>query len=253
MRETYKERILCAATEIISESGLGALTITTLAKKCSISKKTFYMCFSSKENLIRSINGLHGADGGFSANTREKIIRAAIDLFPEYGYNETSMERIAAFAGVNKGSIYNYFPAKDDLFAQSVIYEMDKRRRFADSVLETVGDPVDILKRYTDYNCEYIMSKHARLMVLGRALSYTNEKIRECIDSFTEYRIGLILEIIEKGKSVNVFKKDIDSTLAAKLYIALFNNFSFEPAIDLPSIRNKALDLILGYLTYSIR
>lgn len=48
---------------------------------------------------------------------RESIVRAAVDEFRTAGYEATSMDRIAAAAGVSKRTVYNHFPSKDELFA----------------------------------------------------------------------------------------------------------------------------------------
>lgn len=49
---------------------------------------------------------------------REAIVRAAVDEFRAAGYEATSMDRIAAAAGVSKRTVYNHFPSKDALFGQ---------------------------------------------------------------------------------------------------------------------------------------
>jgi TetR/AcrR family transcriptional regulator, regulator of autoinduction and epiphytic fitness len=48
---------------------------------------------------------------------REAILRAAVEEFRIAGYEATSMDRIAAAAGVSKRTVYNHFPSKDELFA----------------------------------------------------------------------------------------------------------------------------------------
>ncbi|KAG1443271.1 hypothetical protein G6F57_018153 [Rhizopus arrhizus] len=49
---------------------------------------------------------------------REAIMRAAVDEFRTAGYEATSMDRIAAAAGVSKRTGYNHFPSKEELFGQ---------------------------------------------------------------------------------------------------------------------------------------
>jgi len=48
---------------------------------------------------------------------REAIVRAAVEEFRTAGYEATSMDRIAAVAGVSKRTVYNHFPSKEELFA----------------------------------------------------------------------------------------------------------------------------------------
>lgn len=47
--------------------------------------------------------------------SREKIIRAATELFARNGYHATSISQIAAKSGVSKGLMYNYFKNKNAL------------------------------------------------------------------------------------------------------------------------------------------
>lgn len=49
---------------------------------------------------------------------REAILQAAIAEFRSSGFEITSMDRIAATAGVSKRTVYNHFPSKEALFAE---------------------------------------------------------------------------------------------------------------------------------------
>ncbi len=44
------------------------------------------------------------------------MIEAALDLFVERGYAATKVDEVAARAGVSKGTLFLYFPSKEDLF-----------------------------------------------------------------------------------------------------------------------------------------
>ena len=48
---------------------------------------------------------------------RQAIVDAAIAEFRASGFESTSMDKIAATAGVSKRTVYNHFPSKDELFA----------------------------------------------------------------------------------------------------------------------------------------
>lgn len=45
-----------------------------------------------------------------------ELISAALDLFVEKGFSATRLEDVAGRAGVSKGTLYLYFPSKEDLF-----------------------------------------------------------------------------------------------------------------------------------------
>ena len=46
----------------------------------------------------------------------EQILRGAMQVFLQHGYAGTSMDRVAAEAGVSKHTIYNHFQGKEGLF-----------------------------------------------------------------------------------------------------------------------------------------
>ena len=45
-----------------------------------------------------------------------ELLEAALDLFVEKGYAATKVDEVAARAGVSKGTLFLYFPSKEDLF-----------------------------------------------------------------------------------------------------------------------------------------
>ena len=53
---------------------------------------------------------------GDSAQTRERILRAAVAEFAAYGIAGARVDRIAAAAGCNKSMIFTYYQSKDKLF-----------------------------------------------------------------------------------------------------------------------------------------
>lgn len=52
---------------------------------------------------------------------RRAILEAAADQFRAQGFEASSMDRIAALAGVSKRTVYNHFPSKDELFAETLV------------------------------------------------------------------------------------------------------------------------------------
>ena len=59
---------------------------------------------------------------------RDKIIDAAIEQFAELHYSKVTVDQIVKSAGIPKGSFYQYFENKDDLFP--TIYRIDRIRDF---------------------------------------------------------------------------------------------------------------------------
>lgn len=70
-----------------------------------------------------------------SEEKREQIMRAAADLFLSEGFSRTSMDTIAAAAGVSKQTVYSHFRNKDELFRSCIA---KKVRQYA-LVLDPAG------------------------------------------------------------------------------------------------------------------
>ncbi len=70
-----------------------------------------------------------------SPERRRRIIEGAAQVFVRDGYEGASMSQIAAAATVSKGTLYNYFPSKQALFAAFV------RQRCDRLVDEVFGEP----------------------------------------------------------------------------------------------------------------
>lgn len=52
---------------------------------------------------------------------RDKILEVAAAAFREHGFEAASMSQIAALAGGSKGTLYNYFPSKEDLLLATML------------------------------------------------------------------------------------------------------------------------------------
>ena len=49
-------------------------------------------------------------------DTRSKILEAAVNVFAQKGYHETRVDDIVTESKTSKGSVYFYFPSKQDIF-----------------------------------------------------------------------------------------------------------------------------------------
>jgi TetR/AcrR family transcriptional regulator, transcriptional repressor for nem operon len=87
------------------------------------------------------------------SDTRERLVRAARRLFLEKGYHATSVAEILREAGANSGSLYHFFPGKQDLLiAVLESYLEGIRPMLLEPAWEGVEDPVErifaLLRRY---------------------------------------------------------------------------------------------------------
>src|SRR5665811_1135917 len=60
------------------------------------------------------------------SSKREAIIRAALSMFAEHGYQGTSLRKLADRVGIEAGSLYNHISSKNDLLSDMVVYATEE-------------------------------------------------------------------------------------------------------------------------------
>ena len=65
------------------------------------------------------------------APKQRRLVRAALEEFAARPYGEASLDRVAARARIAKGSLYQYFGGKADLYRYLVLEELGRRRAAA--------------------------------------------------------------------------------------------------------------------------
>lgn len=68
-----------------------------------------------------------------SEETRERIFRAALQLFAERGFNATTVEAITAAADVGKGTFFNYFENKESVLLTYRELQMERVAAFVEA------------------------------------------------------------------------------------------------------------------------
>src|SRR5438132_6880107 len=74
---------------------------------------------------------------------REEILDAAAKLFAKHGYAETDTQLLADELGVGKGTLYRYFPSKENLFLAAADRVMRRMRQEIDANIAGISDPLD--------------------------------------------------------------------------------------------------------------
>ncbi len=99
---------------------------------------------------------------GLSPQRRARIIAGAAEIFVAEGYEGASMSKIAASAGVSKGTLYNYFASKPSLFAAFV---RDRCGHFMEEVLGDLQEDAPVaaeLKRIGGLMLKLMMAPGAQ-------------------------------------------------------------------------------------------
>lgn len=149
---------------------------------------------------------------------KKLIVMAAMQVIAKNGLNNTKMVDIAKAAGIGKGTIYEYFKSKDDIFwagfnflMQDMEVEMGKR-------LFKVTDPAEKLVAIIEAFFASFESFHDSMYIM---FDYWAEGIRKrdgkaemhLKEIYVEYR-AYMSSILDEGKEKGIFR-DINSNMVA--------------------------------------
>lgn len=82
--------------------------------------------------------------GPKSESTRDRLIQTAMGLFHSQGYQATGIAQILKQADVNSGSLYYFFPTKEDLLlAVLTQYKQMLHPQLLDPIWSRIDDPIE--------------------------------------------------------------------------------------------------------------
>ena len=171
------------------------------------------------------------------------ILKAAVELFQQHGFDNTNMDAIALRAKVSKRTIYKHFSDKNALF-QAITQELFSRvMTVADypyqSKVPLEIQLTEIANSYVEFFTSDCVVKITRVVLveLIRAPKKTTEKFVE----FNGRDLAVTKWIAATQKDKRLIKADKD--IASKQFIALLKAFAFWPHIiegkPIPSPREK--------------
>ena len=155
-----------------------------------------------------------------------ELLEAALDLFVEKGFSATRSEEVAAKAGVSKGTLFLYFPSKEELF-KAVVRE---------NVVKTVTEgalEVANFKGTTSQLLHYLMLEWWRRYGATKASGITKLIISEGnhfpdLAAFYQEEVidpamRLLQDVLRRGQISGEFKNfDIESTAMVVIAPMLF-------------------------------
>ncbi|UST88988.1 TetR/AcrR family transcriptional regulator [Pseudomonas siliginis] len=164
---------------------------------------------------------------------REAIIQAAISEFRAHGFEITSMDKIAATAGVSKRTVYNHFPSKEELFAE-ILNQLWARIIAEPSVRYDREQPLHEQLRLMLREKVQMMADENFLTLARVAIAATihsPERAQNMIERMGEREEGLTVWI--RAAQADGRLKPVDPEFAAHQVQGLLKAFAFWPQISL--------------------
>src|SRR5206468_5903682 len=147
---------------------------------------------------------------------RERILRAAIDVFAQSGYFNAKVSEIARAAGVADGTIYLYFDGKEDML---VSIFRDHTRNYMQSLerdLANVNRPEDRIRIAIRHHLETLGQDRALAIVAQVELRHSLKFMTLLSHQEVADYLNILRKIVEQGQADGVFRRSLHPQLVAK-------------------------------------
>jgi AcrR family transcriptional regulator len=169
-----------------------------------------------------------------TAAKRSVILRAATDVFARKGFHDVLTDEIAHQAGVGKGTLYRYFPTKNDLYYAAVVGGFDEMDAvLAESHLRE-KPPAETLSLFAREVLRVFWHRPSFAMIShrdGRRLRAREREFR----SRREALAGFVRETLARGAARGDFRP-IDPQIGAELLLGMLRGaLLYRRATDTPA------------------
>lgn len=187
-----------------------------------------------------------------SQKTRENLLKAALSMYEKKGYHKTTVDDIAAEAGLSTGIAYRYFRNKKDILLSVISYGADNIENLAKLGNDEIPDEIADIKQYLEAVLIRFETFHIRCHDIHEeleGLQHSDEDVRKLYSEITEEKMNNVIS------RLSVVLND-DTHIREKAYAAIgimeqhchlmMNNELY--GLDVDIMRDIAVNAVLGVL-----
>lgn len=182
-----------------------------------------------------------GARTADKDSRRAQLIEAAARVFSHRGYSASRVSEIATEAGVGKGTVYEYFSSKEDLFF--AVFE-DHQERIRERVDRVLTDGGSALERLEKLLAEAAAIAEDDRELHGVTLDFWSASIGSgaadkfettCTRLYCHYR-RILADLIREGQAHGMIRSTVEPETVAIAVVAALDGLTVQHSFD-PKIR----------------
>jgi AcrR family transcriptional regulator len=178
-----------------------------------------------------------------SADIRERLFRAALQLFAARGYLNTTVEDITDAADVGKGTFFNYFPTKEHVLATYGEERIETIERALERARKADGRVLPILKELITGLCGQ-SSQSPELLRSIFAAHYSSAAVREALQKRLQRGRRLFGEMFALAQKSGEIRRDLSPTELGRLTQIIFMGLALAWSLNPDTALQKTADEI---------
>ncbi|MGO9057228.1 MAG: TetR/AcrR family transcriptional regulator [Candidatus Binataceae bacterium] len=149
-----------------------------------------------------------------------RILKSAMELFGDKGFDYVPIDEVAAHAGVGKGSVYRQFGSKEQLYAESVIEGFVQLRNQIETGLTGAASIPERIATIVRHTLSYFWTRRQFFVLLrdptklprAQEIRYRRER---------GHLSSLINEVLREGANSGLIREDLDFDLLSESLLGM--------------------------------
>ena len=158
------------------------------------------------------------------AAKRQSILQAAIEVFSNGSFKNSSISDIAKRANVAEGTIYQYFKNKEDLFFSIPIQKTIEFTEELDLHLQGITGAFNKIRKFIWYYLYFFKTNPAYGRILMLEMRVSGSFVKTETYNFLKKSTSRILEVVKEGQKENVFRKDVNVYVLRQLILGILEH-----------------------------
>lgn len=168
---------------------------------------------------VDSIGGMPAKRDNY---TPDSLLKVAVEVFIERGYDGTSMEHLSRAAGISKSSIYHHVRGKEELLRRAISRALNGLFGVLDEPRSREGRAIDRLEHVTRRTVEVLMTELPYVTLLLRVRGNTDTE-RWAMARRREFD-QRVSELLKQAVADGDLRADVDVRLATRLLFGMINS-----------------------------
>lgn len=146
-------------------------------------------------------------------DSRDRILKAAIKVFAQRGYDGGRIERISSLAKTYDRMIYYYFGSKEKLFVEvleTIYLQLNEAEQKLEHELDA-ADPVRALSQLIDFIWQYYLDHPEFVAILTSENMSQGKHAKKSVRlrEISSYALSVLDGILTRGKAAGLFRPDV--------------------------------------------
>jgi AcrR family transcriptional regulator len=166
-----------------------------------------------------SIRDVGRTPGASSASTRERLLRAAADVFGARGYDGTRVSEIAETAGLSNGAMYAYFGSKAELLVGAL--RVHGRRLLSDLIAAEPDRSITDLLQVTGRRLRRRRDADGWLVIEALVAARRDADVADAMRGYVAERVDWLADLVRRAQDAGELDPALPPSAVAHFCLSL--------------------------------